>query len=234
MSDATTHQAGSASQTIPDVLSEHCATASVQPLQTVALCNRSSGFITESSGLEERHTKHIKDYSIRTLEPALTIPKLSRRLNKLVQLASDFNIIWDMGCDHGKTGIALAAHNASREVHCIDCSKHVITRLQSLQLPTNLTTACVDAATVKIHNCKGELVILAGMGSHTANKIIDGILSDTGDYQASFLVSIHRNHDDTVAHLASRYGFSTTQHCEVEEKKKTYRFDLMSPQHGHS
>ncbi|MBO9493510.1 SAM-dependent methyltransferase [Thalassotalea sp. G20_0] len=151
-------------------------------------------------------------------------------MNRLVQLASDFNIIWDIGCDHGKAGMALAINNVSREVHCIDCSKHVIARLQSLQLPTNLTATCVDAATVKIHNCKDELVILAGMGSHTANKIIDGILAETGDYQASFLISIHRNHDDTVAHLAGRYGFNTTQHSEIEEKKYTYRFDLMSPQ----
>ncbi len=233
MLEATTHQAGNASQSIPDDISEHCATGSSQLLQPLAINNKSNGYITDSSGPEEKHTKPFAEYSILAPEPALTIPKLSRRLNRLVQLAADFNIIWDIGCDHGKAGMALAINNVSREVHCIDCSKHVIARLQSLQLPTNLTATCVDAATVKIHNCKDELVILAGMGSHTANKIIDGILAKTGDYQASFLISIHRNHDDTVAHLAGRYGFNTTQHSEIEEKKYTYRFDLMSPQHSH-
>lgn len=231
MLEATTHLTGNTYQPITGVIRDDCATS---PIQTVPVSDKGSHHISGNSGQEARHTKHTADYSVCALEPPLTIPKLSSRLNTLIQLASSFKIIWDIGCDHGKAGIALAIKNASSEVHCIDRSKHAITKLQSLQLPTNLTATCMNATNVKIHNRNDEIVILAGIGSHTANKIIDGILSETGEYRASFLISIHQNHDGTVAHLASRYGFSTTQHYEINEKKKTYRFDLMSPQHSHS
>ncbi|KEI72042.1 SAM-dependent methyltransferase [Endozoicomonas elysicola] len=194
MLEATTHQTGSTSQTRPDIISDHCATS---PIQSVAFYDKSICHIAGSSGEKERHTKHIADYSVCALAPPLAIPKLSRRLNTLIQLASGFKTIWDICCDHGKAGITLAMKDTSREVHCIDRSQHVITKLQSFPLPHNMTVTCIDALQVKINNHKDELIILAGIGSHTANKIIDGIFSEIEDYRACVLVSIHQNHDGT-------------------------------------
>ncbi len=119
MLEATTHQAGSTSQTIPDIISDHCATS---PIQSVSFYDKRSCHIAGNDGEEERHTKQMADYSFCALVAPLATPKLSRRLNTLIQLASDFKIIWDICCDHGKAGITLVMKDTSREVHCIDRS----------------------------------------------------------------------------------------------------------------
>ncbi len=122
---------------------------------------------------------------------------LSPRLSALRSHFRNHEIIWDIGCDHGKLGLAFLAERAVNTIHLVDPSEHVIRNLKNY-IDSYITDPFKK---IKIENKKGQeitlgpqkkLILIAGMGGKEINEILERLQTQLGE-EDDVIISPHRD-----------------------------------------
>ncbi len=139
---------------------------------------------------------------------------LSLRLNRIYNLSKNSKIIADIGSDHGLLAIKLASNNEQvNRVYCIDNSllalkNGIYQNIQNLdnRVKNKLTVINGDGLIPIIkENKKVETIILAGLGAHTINSILNVDLDLLGCSQMIIQVSISHK---TIFHNSFTSSYS--------------------------
>jgi len=152
---------------------------------------------------------------------------LSQRLMSLAMMSDPYDEIWDLCCDHGKLAIYLAEKFPLKKVYALDCLEHQIKKIPNNY--NNLKAFWADATVFNYNQYRAEkkpLFIIAGVGSHTANSIIDHLNKNyQGDYD--LLICIHQKTFLTRTFLNKKdYGFIKEEF--IKEQNKEYDLLLCS------
>ena len=99
--------------------------------------------------------------------------KLSPRLKKIAKYVDDFSNIVDIGCDHGLLDIYLVQTNKNIKVIASDVNENAlnnaINNIKKYNLDSKITTILSNGLD-NIDTTNIDTMIIAGMGSHTAEK----------------------------------------------------------------
>ena len=110
----------------------------------------------------------------------LKTPKVSKRMEQLVELAIDGAPFWDMCCDHGYIGIRALESNRFSKVIFVDSVKPIIDRLSKLiaQSPLQTQSKKFQLINSKCENLDFEIFgtcVIAGVGGRTIINILDSL-----------------------------------------------------------
>jgi tRNA (adenine22-N1)-methyltransferase len=107
--------------------------------------------------------------------------KVSKRIKALVSMVGEtYDVVWDLCCDHGKIGVALAEKSCAKTYNFVDQVPSIITKLNSTlgsYIPSgvNYNTFATPAEKISIDNNLKNLIVLAGIGTDTIISILEQI-----------------------------------------------------------
>ena len=112
---------------------------------------------------------------------SLKTPKISKRMELLVDLALDGAPFWDMCCDHGYIGLRALESNRFTKVFFVDSVKPIIERLSKLIDHSPLQNQSEKFLLIgsKCEDLDLEIngtCVIAGVGGRTIISILDSLL----------------------------------------------------------
>jgi len=152
--------------------------------------------------------------------------RLGRRLRALYEaVPAGYDDLWDLGCDHGRLGLALLDAGRADRVHFVDRLPWLIdgVREQLSQYPSQRwSTRAMDARDVALNATPCELVLLAGVGADQTLSILNALSERHSDSTPEFLIApsgpVFR-----LRHALSASGFRLLQEDFVMERRRGYQ-----------
>lgn len=142
---------------------------------------------------------------------------LGRRLSAALALI-ECDTLADVGCDHGKAGIAAIRTGRAKRLILSDISEKSLSKARDLASYFGIDADCRvgDGMTVLAHG-EADCVLIAGMGGNEIVHILDEGLAKCGSY----VLVAHRDAPKLRKYLAER-GFTLTADTVVRERDKFY------------
>ena len=157
--------------------------------------------------------------------------KLSKRLNKIVEMCESVDTIIDVGTDHGKVPITIANLGISKNVIAIDnkkgpletCKKNYEQYIKNRNV--NFETLLSDGIEKVDKNIESGIII-SGMGYDN----IKSIISNINDYNFKYLIlSPHTKINDLIIFI-EELKLVITEHVRLTDYKKNY--DILKVKKG--
>lgn len=153
--------------------------------------------------------------------------KLSKRLEYISTfLPTDYDVYYDLCCDHGQLGFHIAHKEIFNVVNLIDRVPSIVNDLKKSPLASDIPDSviinyiCLDACHLKIDKSYKNVISIAGIGGELTIKMVENLL-DQLDSNDLLVISAHNN-----LHKLRRYLLSSdlevTKEGLVEENKKFY------------
>lgn len=168
------------------------------------------------------------------------LPKLDKRLRHLyewVDPLNQYDHIWDLCCDHGYLGLHLAKSSQlmHSQIHLVDCVPEIMDRLRKKYTASdygNIHFHLDDAATMSYEG-QSHLVIIAGVGGDTVEKILMGVLTSIHRKVGATLHVLLSPNTNTYAvrQFCWRYNLQLIDELFVTENGRHYEhmfFELVS------
>ena len=149
--------------------------------------------------------------------------KLSKRLNKIVELCDKTDTIIDVGTDHGKVPITLANKGLSKTVIAIDnkkgpleiCKKNADLYIDNKNV---IFKTLLSDGLQKVDKSIESGIIITGMGFDNIKKILNNI----NDYNYKYLIlSPHTKITELIVYLSS-LNIDIIEQVTVFEDNKCY------------
>lgn len=152
--------------------------------------------------------------------------RLGKRLRALLDVVpAGYDDLWDLGCDHGRLGLALLEARRAERVHFVDRLPWLIdgVREHLAQYPSQRWSAqALDARDLTLKTTPCELVLLAGVGADQTLAILNALSERHADSTPEFLVApsgpVFR-----LRHALSESGFRLLQENFVMERRRGYQ-----------
>ena len=155
------------------------------------------------------------------------VPKLSKRLTFILKFIPPYaDVFYDLCCDHGYLGIAVAHTYSYSSVNLIDqipsIMEKVSNKIKGSYIPTKtkITSTCLDARKIRIKNDGINVVSIAGIGGELTIKIIDSLLLQLKSTDI-LVLSAHNNIHKLRQYLINN-NFNLVKEGLVKDNGKFY------------
>lgn len=109
------------------------------------------------------------------------MPKLSCRLETLLDMTPRCALVADIGADHAFLTIELLRREKAQHVLCTDLSPHSLNKAKEAVLRADCAeqvTLCQGDGLAAIDGYRPEAIVIAGMGGETISAILEGAQED--------------------------------------------------------
>lgn len=155
------------------------------------------------------------------------INKLSKRLSFILKLApSSGDAFYDLCCDHGQLGYAVAATCDYKEIFLIDQVKSIIDKISKNSLASDIPKSvainyrCLDARKLKIDQNYKNVISIAGIGGELAIKMVENLLEQLKETD-TLVISAHNNINKLRAYLIEK-NLNLVDEGLIADNKKFY------------
>jgi len=163
------------------------------------------------------------------------VPKTNHhRINEIIQqaLKYDYDLVWDLCCDHGQIGLGILKENPYQEIQFVDRVKDITDKLNNriidsyITIPKNISVVNKDIRILDINNIQNNLFILAGIGGYLTIEMLSHILESNISSHA--LICAHQNIIELRKYLSDNH-FNLIEEKLICENEKFYELILIEP-----
>jgi len=152
--------------------------------------------------------------------------RLGKRLRALFEAVPDgYDDLWDLGCDHGRLGLALLEAGRGQRIHFVDRLPWLIEGVRerlAQHPPQHWSARAQDARDIVLNGSASELVLLAGVGADQTLAILNAVSERHPDIIPEFLIApsgpVFR-----LRHALRESGFRLLQEDFVMERRRGYQ-----------
>lgn len=119
------------------------------------------------------------------------MPKLSHRLQLILDQALPHEDLWDLCCDHGQLGAEALNLNRFKKIYLVDQVPSIIENLKIVYSSSPMTILCSDAS--KISQELYGNVVIAGVGGLNMKVIVDELIQRKVLKAKRLILSPHRD-----------------------------------------
>jgi tRNA (adenine22-N1)-methyltransferase len=115
-----------------------------------------------------------------------------RRIQELANIATgDYQVIYDLCCDHGQIGLEFSQKYPQATLYFIDAVKEIIQRLEYKLTSKHHHAITADVGAYQYPNLSNALIVIAGVGTHTIISALDNLYSQ--GFDGDLIVCTHKN-----------------------------------------
>ena len=130
---------------------------------------------------------------------------LSLRLNAIIDMVKDSDIVADIGCDHGLLSCELVKRKIVSRVYAMDINEKPLMQAKKTidyyQLHDHVMMVLSDG--LSAIGSDVDTIIIAGMGFDTCKKILEDSIDKIGQFKR-IIVQINKNVDDLRQWISDR------------------------------
>ena len=138
--------------------------------------------------------------------------KIPKRLNKILELLPECDLLADVGCDHGILGVAALKQKKVQRIIFTDISAPSLQKAKIYAQQNGVFDRCDFILGDGLCGRKVDCAVIAGMGA----KEILKILFDSKDLPRYLVLNPMRNADTIRKNLADFYFFEQRHLCLCE------------------